>query len=348
MINYSQAGFYNVSLHEVGNQTNGDHLQLAKAPLDLSDTRLHALLFNYFITPFTQPEFYAFSFSNDDFTLNPLFQFASAVFDDASTFHKQTRNIAKHLFELSTHPNIKSGDLFVAYIANLIVEDQQVDALGIFKAENKQAFLKLEAHQFDFSIFAEDGINIDKLDKGCLILNTDRDTGFRICMIDKSNKGNEAQYWRDDFLGIIPRMNDYNQTKEFLNITKSYVTTQISQEFEVTKTDQIDLLNRSVEYFKSHEAFDKKEFEQEVLQDAGIIKSFRKYDEAYQEEHQMELNEQFSISSKAVKKQARVFKSVLKLDKNFHIYIHGNRDLIEQGVDADGRKYYKIYFEEEQ
>jgi hypothetical protein len=49
----------------------------------------------------------------------------------------------------------------------------------------------------------------------------------------------------------------------------------------------------------------------------------------------------------AVKKQERIFKSVLKLDKNFHIYIHGDRELIEQGMDADGRKFYKIYFEEE-
>jgi hypothetical protein len=55
----------------------------------------------------------------------------------------------------------------------------------------------------------------------------------------------------------------------------------------------------------------------------------------------------FEISTQAVKKQARIFKSVLKLDKNFHIYIHGNRDMIEQGVEKDGRKYYKIYFENE-
>jgi len=61
----------------------------------------------------------------------------------------------------------------------------------------------------------------------------------------------------------------------------------------------------------------------------------------------MEVSDNFDISKQAVKKQARVFKSVLKLDKNFHIYIHGNRDLIEQGVDNNGRKFYKIYYEEE-
>ena len=49
----------------------------------------------------------------------------------------------------------------------------------------------------------------------------------------------------------------------------------------------------------------------------------------------------------AVKKQARSIKSIIKLDKNFHIYVHGSRELIEQGVDEEGRKFYKIYYKEE-
>jgi len=61
----------------------------------------------------------------------------------------------------------------------------------------------------------------------------------------------------------------------------------------------------------------------------------------------MELPDSFEISAKAVKNQSRIFKNVLKLDKNFDIYIRGNRDLIEQGVDENGRKYYKIYYNEE-
>jgi predicted transcriptional regulator len=35
------------------------------------------------------------------------------------------------------------------------------------------------------------------------------------------------------------------------------------------------------------------------------------------------------------------------IDKNFHIYVHGNRNLIEQGIDETGRKFYKIYYQEE-
>ena len=60
-----------------------------------------------------------------------------------------------------------------------------------------------------------------------------------------------------------------------------------------------------------------------------------------------QFNDIFAISPHAVKKQARVFKSVLKLDKNFHIYIHGDRSLIERGTEKDGRKFYKIYYREE-
>jgi hypothetical protein len=55
----------------------------------------------------------------------------------------------------------------------------------------------------------------------------------------------------------------------------------------------------------------------------------------------------FAISADAVKRQARVFKSVLKLDTNFHLYIHGDREKIERGVDESGRKSDKIYYEQE-
>ena len=100
------------------------------------------------------------------------------------------------------------------------------------------------------------------------------------------------------------------------------------------------LLNRSVYYFKKHESF-----ENEVLQGKNIVSSFKKFDAAYSQDN--EIAHDFSISAQAVKKQERAFKSVLKLDKNFHIYIHGDRQLIKQGTDTDGRKFYKIYYKDE-
>ncbi len=347
MLDYSHTSIQKISVHKVGNKTNGELLRLSKSLLDASDDKLHSLLKKFFLHSFTTPEFYNFTFTNEDFELNPIYTFATQVFDSPKLFHANTINIAKHLFELSIHPQIKSGDLFVAYFSKINVVDEITDAIGIFKSENRQDFLKVDTASDGFSLHYEDGINIEKLDKGCLIFNTDRDKGYKVCTIDKSNKAGEAQYWKDSFLQLKPCSDDYHYTKEFLNITKNFVTQQLSEEFDVTKAEKIDLLNRSVEYFKSHESFDKNDFEKEVFQDKNMIKSFQNFDEIYREENEIELDDNFDISAQAVKKQARVFKSVLKLDKNFHIYIHGNRELIEQGVEKDGRKFYKIYFEEE-
>jgi hypothetical protein len=299
------------------------------------------------VKPFIVPEYHSFTFSNDDFTLNPLYIFASQVFDNQDNLHKNSISIAKLLFELSVHPQIKSGDLFVAYFTDLMIDDEVMDAVGIFKSENRQSFLKLDLQSDDFSILPEDGINIEKLDKGCLIFNTNRNNGFKVFNIDKSNRTFEAQYWKDNFLQIKPCSDDFHYTKEFMNITKNFVTKQLKNEHDVSKADQIDLLNRSVAYFKTNESFDKNDFEKEVFQNPQVISAFQNFDSEYREKHDINLKNNFEISEQAVKKQAKVFKSVLKLDNNFHVYIHGNRELIEQGMDNNGRKFYKIYFEKE-
>jgi hypothetical protein len=107
------------------------------------------------------------------------------------------------------------------------------------------------------------------------------------------------------------------------------------------------LLNKSIDYFKSKESFDIEEFQNEVFNNDELIGSFRSFGTRYIESSDFDIASSFEISPEAVKKQSRVFKSVVKLDKNFHIYIHGRTDLIEKGVDMDGRKFYKIYYQDE-
>ena len=127
-----------------------------------------------------------------------------------------------------------------------------------------------------------------------------------------------------------------------------FITNDYSDKFETSRTDQIDLLNKSVEYFQVNESFDRKQFEKQVLKDGGLIKSFRNFGESYAESNDIDIPDSFDISESAVKRQQRVFKSVLKLDKNFHVYIHGDSSLIEKGYDSHlNKSYYKIYFDEE-
>jgi hypothetical protein len=53
-----------------------------------------------------------------------------------------------------------------------------------------------------FEIESEKGVNINKLDKGCLIFNTEKEKGYIVAVVDNTNKGADAQYWVDDFLHV--------------------------------------------------------------------------------------------------------------------------------------------------
>jgi hypothetical protein len=300
------------------------------------------------LTPFQNREFYNFSFSNGNVNLNANYQFCSSIFDVPSNLLKESVNIAKHLFEQGNHPSIKSGDLFVALFNEVELDGKPHEVVGIFKSENPQTFIKVNQQGTDFTVDVEHGINISKLDKGCLVFNCEKAEGYKVCVVDNTNRGTDAQFWKDEFLQVKPAQDNFHSTKDFLTLCKNFVTKQLPNEFEVDKTQQIDMLNRSINYFKEQDDFDVQDFTQSVIQHPEVIESFNQFKRQYETENEVEFADSFEISDAAVKKQNRVFKSVLKLDKNFHIYIHGDRNLIEKGVDKDGRKYYKIYFDEEQ
>ena len=109
----------------------------------------------------------------------------------------------------------------------------------------------------------------------------------------------------------------------------------------------MDFLNKSVQFLKGNESFGMADFAKEVIGQPELIESFNRYKTDFQKEREIEIFDSFTISESALKKQASSIKSIIKLDKNFQIYVHGSRELIEQGVDEEGRKFYKIYYKEE-
>jgi len=344
-LDFIQVELQQLITHHVGNKLRDEKYLLSIEATNIEDETKNFLL-RYFLLPVKAEEFYSFTHSVK-LELNNIYSVVENIFSSPKKFIPNSQSIAKLLYEQSMHPKIKEGELNIAYFSNVVLDDEVVDAIGIFKSETNVPFLKMKNQKSKFTINHDYGFEIKGIDKGCIIFNIDQQNGYKILIIDNANKSAEAQYWKDDFLKVKEVANDFHQTNQFLGIAKNFVTKQLSEEFEVSKADKSDLLNRSVDYFKTHESFDKKEFEKEVFQDSGMIKSFRNFDSIYREENEIEITDNFEISPQAVKKQARVFKSVLKLDKNFHIYIHGDRELIEQGVEKDGRKFYKIYFQQE-
>ncbi|MEJ7779706.1 MAG: nucleoid-associated protein [Daejeonella sp.] len=350
MVSSFEASLGQLSVHRIGNKAQNEFYSLSDRPLQIEDDMLRKLLIQYFLSPFEKEnEVFRFMHSSGDLNLNELFHFSSGMFAEPANFHELTGQITKHLFDISSHPKIKSGELYFARFKDLQLEGELTDAIGIFKSETKETYLKVNpAHGgFDLS-YEKNGINIQKLDKGCLIFNTEKEEGYKVMIIDQTNR-NDAAYWKDDFLKLKVRNDSFNKTNNTLNVCKSFITNKIDENFEISKADKIDLLNKSMKYFKEKDSFDMDEFSDEVIGNPKAIASFKNFSKEYSDEFDAGLEHSFDISKAAVKKQARVFKSILKLDKNFHIYIHGNKELIEKGFDEDkSMNYYKVYFREEQ
>ncbi|MGN7203640.1 nucleoid-associated protein [Pedobacter sp. SAFR-022] len=350
MISFYEAFLAELAIHRIGNKSQDEFYVLSDQSLHIQDNLLKNLLLQYFLSPYQKVnEIYRFTHPNNDLNLNEVYHFAEAIFADGSTFHENSQQLAKYLYEVSGHPKIKSGELYVAYFENVQIEGELLDAIGIFKSETKETYLKVYPEQAGFNLsYEEDAINITKLDKGCLIFNTDKEEGFKVAVIDQTNRTAEAVYWKDEFLKLKVRNDNYNQTNNVLGVYKSFVTEKLDEEFEMTKADKIDLLNKSMKYFKEKESFDLDEFANEVIANEDGIESFKNFKKSYEEEFDTAIPDSFDINTAAVKKQARVFKSIIKLDRNFHIYIHGDKELIEKGFDEDkSMNYYKVYFKEE-
>ncbi len=349
MITYFDASLSHLSIHKIGNKLLDESLHLSGHTINVTDEVLADLLMNFFLKPFEKVnQFYHFYHPSEDLELNEIYHFASLIFDDKTTFHENTRQIAKHLYDSSSHPKIKSGELYICCFDNLQVGGEVMEAIGIFKSENKEPYLTISQKDREFEMgYEQQAININKLDKGCLVFNTEKEKGYTVAVIDQTNRS-EAIYWTDDFLKLKVRNDNYNKTQQILEVCKSYVTRQMDEEFDVSRPDKIDLLNRSKKYFKEKEQFDMDEFSNEVIGNEQGMESFKKFKKGCEQEFESEIGDSFPLSNAAVKKQLKLFKSVLKLDKNFHLYIHGNRDLVEKGYDEQrNMNYYKLYFREE-
>ena len=350
MISYFDAALTRLSIHYTGNKVKDESYRLSQKSLPIADEILSRLLIQYFLSPFEKVnEIYRLSHPGGNLALNELFHFSCNIFTSAENFHDNSIQIVKHLYDVSGHPKIKSGELYVVYFDDIQIEGETHQAVGIFKSETKEAYLKVQSEEDGFNLnYEQEAINIKKLDKGCLIFNTEKEQGYKVAVIDQTNTS-EAAYWIDDFLKLTIRNDSYTQTNNTLSIYKKFITTQVDEEFSISKTAKIDLLNRSIKYFKEKDHFNMDEFSSEVIGYAEGIESFKTYKTNYEREAETTISDSFQINNAAVKKQSRVYKSILKLDKNFHIYIHGNKDLIEKGFDKEkNMNFYKVYFRDEQ
>jgi hypothetical protein len=346
MMTCDDAQIEKMVLHKVGNKTNNESLGLSKAPFILHPD-ISSLLLKYFLTPFRSNLYYTFTHESN-LEMNKMYVFCREIFKDKDNLFEQSCNIANHLYETSMHPNIKSGELYITYLQGCYLDGEIVDAIGIFKSESKETYLKVFPQGEGFEIESDSGININKLDKGCIVFNRDADKGFVVSVVDTISRGNEAVFWIDDFLRISQRKDSYFNTENAIVMCKNFVNDYLPAEFEMNKADQAELLAKSANYFREHNNFNIDDFCNTAFEQPELQQAFNNYKQNYEEDMDMEFENSFVVNDEAFRKGQKLFKSILKLDKNFTIYIHGKRDRIEQGADDErDLKFYKFYYQEE-
>jgi len=344
--NLSKATIDKLSVHYVGNKSEGGGIKLSDSEIYFDDPKTHDTVADYFVSSFKNLPFYHF-YHPTDLKMNDTYFWVCNLFDADGSFHEISVELAHLLYDCSDHPRVKDGEFFVVKFSNCYVGNEEVEAIGLFKTETKDIFLKIKDTDTGFELLAIDGINTHKLDKGCIIFNKEREKGFLVLVLDKTNKI-EASYWIDEFIRIKPRNDNYQDTQNYIQLCRDFFEVKLAQEFETNRADQIDFLNKTSKFFKEKENFDVQTFSEEVIKQPDIIDLFNDFKKEYKEKNRIELHDEFEISKPAIKNNKKILKSIIKLDKNFHIYIHGNKEMIEKGFDETRQlHYYKLYFREE-
>ncbi len=347
MFIFAEATLRHISVHKLNIENS--NVLYSDAPINISSDWIADELVRHATWAFEEKaELYQFrQMQGDENDRYAVHQAVSSYWADDMDFHALSKLLAMNLFQSANHHQVKSGEFILMALENVIFEDQLIRCLALIKSESKDSFITFADSASRIDLSHHHGILITKLDKAAIIYDVIREDGYRLSIVDRKNGRVEAQYWREHFLVCENVSDAFHYTKRYMNLTETYLKHKLEDEFQIDGADRANLIRRTADYFKSNDSFDEETYQKEVLQDDNVIHSFNQYKESSLLEFAEELPDSFPISHNAVKRYAKNFKSVLKLDKNFHIYIHGDRSMIESGSDSDGRKYYKLYFDTE-
>ena len=327
------------TIQVVGNKIRGEGLSAASVLADVSGSR--EFLTKLIEKSFMMDDLKCFSYI-ETVELNPVYQFVSKMFDDEKSFLKQSVNIATFLYDQSMHSNIRSGELFVLHL-DCEYKKEEVEAIAILKSERKDPFLATDNDGREISVRTIYGTGLKGLDKGCLILNIDREKGYVVGTVDNTNNGNDAQYWTDSFLHVSDCDDDFHQTERLTEMLTGF-TKQLAEE---SAFDGAIMAKKATEVLKSGEMVAVDELANVICQNKEQKAAFETYRKDFESEHGGFV-EAVNVVAKAASRKPVSRMNVLKIGNKFEVKVLSSEAKIEQGFDEEkGMKYYKLFYQSE-
>jgi hypothetical protein len=350
MINLFNAQIESLSIHKIGNKSRNEALILSESTCKLND-EFRPLFKEFFFKPFREKEENYYEFSHEvDLSYNEICRCSNELFDHQGTnLHRISQTIAKHLYEQSNHPHIKNGELYVAYIKNVSIDNETVDAIGIFKSELKHDFFDFVNINGNLIPALRSGVLLEKLDKGCLIFNVNKSTGYKILTVDSNRY--DSRYWLEHFLSVDICQDENFLTKKYLKFVEGFSKEVILPAED--KMEQINFMNRAVDHFAKIDEFEEREFINETIMNPDLTAEFRNYKEEKGEKYSITDVTAFPVSNKAVSDARKKIKSKIVLDTGVELNVkivnqQAFDKTIEKGFDPERQQYYYlVYFNKE-
>lgn len=350
MLNLFNTHIDTLSIHRVGNKSRNENIFLSESTYSLTD-EIVPLLKEFFFRPFREKEENYFQFAHDvDLEYNEMFNLATEVFTNPSSVHEVSKKITRHLFEQSNHPHIKNGEVYVTYLTNISIDNQTVDALGVFKSELRTDFLQFEERGSNLEMILQEGINLNKLDKGCLIFNYKKEEGYKILTVDSNRY--DARYWLEHFLSVDAFQDENYMTKKYLKFCQEFAKEVVFPAED--KKEEVLFMNRAVNHFAKNDTFEETKFLNEVIENPDLIPEFKSFKADRGEKYSIEDVTSFPIANAAVSDARRSIKNVINLDTNIQIKLDfvnpdSAEKFVEKGWDEERQMYYYlVYFNKEQ
>ncbi|GAA4048940.1 nucleoid-associated protein [Flavobacterium chungnamense] len=350
MINLFNTHIESLSIHRVGNKSRNEAIFLSEKQYGLND-EIVPLLKEYFFKSFREKEENYFQFAHEvDLEYNDMFNLATEIFTNPSSVHEVSKKITNHLFEQSNHPHIKNGEVYVTYLTNVSIDNNVVDAIGVFKSELRTDFLQFEEKDSNLEMILQEGINLNKLDKGCLIFNHKKEEGYKILTVDSNRY--DARYWLEHFLAVDAFQDENFMTKKYLKFCQEFAKEVVFPAED--KKQEVMFMNRAVNHFAKNDNFEETAFLNEVMDNPDLIPEFKNYKADRGEKYSIEDVTSFPIANAAVSDARKSIKNVINLDTNIQIKLdfinpESAEKFVEKGWDEEKQMYYYlVYFNKEQ
>jgi 37-kD nucleoid-associated bacterial protein len=356
-IRFTSAFVTDLVLAKVGNPSRQEPLETSKRVFKVAEEDQPALT-GFFLKPFKNLTGHRFSHhsSLDQHEMNG---YAKAILSSEDGLLEKGCEIARLLYAKSNHPNIKSGDLCISLVRDIEVEGEMKTAICILKSESVVPFLSITTKNGDLELSTEHGINPEKIDKGCLILNYHENKGYYVLTFDRA--GAESRFWVRDFLGVVPVTDGSFLTNKYAELAVKFLedqkkakpVTAAEVDDETPPWESNAAARDAIAYFEEKEEFSLPEFEQEVLKEPEMVAAFAEHRRKIEEEQGEKLQDKFEISKKEINKAKRRVAPVMKLDTGVEIRLKPSvaskpERVLEHGYDEERRmKFIKVFFNED-